>query len=90
VLDEPAAQWLVAHGVVLFGTDAPSVDARTSTTLPVHHALFSGGAYVLENLALEGVTPGRYELLAQPVRIEGADGAPVRAMLRRLVRRERG
>ncbi|HYW30157.1 MAG TPA: cyclase family protein [Gemmatimonas sp.] len=82
VLDETAAHWLVAHGVQLFGTDAPSVDARTSTTLPVHHALFSGGAYVLENLALDAVAPGKYELLAQPLALHGADAAPVRALLR--------
>ncbi|MES2523290.1 MAG: cyclase family protein [Gemmatimonadota bacterium] len=82
VLDEPAAHWLVAHGVQLFGVDAPSVDARTSTTLPVHHALFAGGAYVLENLALDAVAPGTYELLAQPLAMHGADAAPVRAILR--------
>lgn len=81
-LSETATAWLISHGVVLWGTDAPSVDARTSKTLPVHHALFAGGAYVLENLSLAHVTPGLYELLAQPLSIESADAAPVRAMLR--------
>ena len=81
-LDEAAAGWLVQQGAQLFGVDAPSVDARTSTTLPVHHALFAAGAYVLENLALDRVTPGRYELLAQPLLIVGGDAAPTRAMLR--------
>jgi arylformamidase len=78
-----AAQWLLARGVCLWGTDAPSVDRRTSKDLPVHHALFAGGAFVLETLALDGVEPGVYELLAQPLAIEGADAAPVRALLRR-------
>lgn len=82
VLTESAAAWLVARGVVLWGTDAPSVDARTSKSLPIHHALFDGGAFVLENLSLTDVTPGLYELLAQPVAIMGADAAPVRALLR--------
>lgn len=81
-LDEHAAHWLVARGVRLLGVDAPSVDARRSTSLPVHHALFSAGAFVLENLALDGVVPGRYELLAQPLLVVGADAAPVRALLR--------
>ncbi len=85
-LSAEAAAWLVESGVRLWGTDAPSVDGRTSTSLPVHHALFSGGACVLENLSLDGVAPGRYELLAQPVAIRGADAAPVRAMLRALAR----
>ncbi len=83
VLDEAAAAWLVQSGLILWGTDAPSVDARASTSLPVHHCLFEGGAYVLENLALDGVAPGRYELLAQPLSVQGADAAPVRALLRR-------
>ncbi len=82
VLSDDAARWLVQSGLLLWGTDAPSVDARTSTSLPVHHILFNGGAYVLENLALDGVAPGRYELLAQPIAVVGADAAPVRAMLR--------
>ena len=82
VLDEGAATWLVQQGVRLFGVDAPSVDARTSTTLPVHHALFSSGAFVLENLALGAIPAGRYTLLAQPLLVVGADAAPVRALLR--------
>jgi arylformamidase len=81
-LDLAAAEWLVQRGVHLFGTDAPSVDRRMSTALPVHHALFDGGGFILENLALGAVTAGTYELLAQPLAIHGADAAPVRAMLR--------
>lgn len=77
-----AVEWLVSRGVRLFGVDAPSVDARTSKTLPVHHGLFASGAYVLENLALAHVAPGAYELLAQPLLVHGADAAPVRALLR--------
>ena len=78
-----AAEWLLGRGLQLWGSDAPSVDRRTSKTLPVHHALFAGGAFVLETLALDAVAPGRYELLAQPLAIHGADAAPVRALLRR-------
>jgi arylformamidase len=37
---------------------------------------------VLENLALNDVTPGEYDLLAQPLAVVGADAAPVRAILR--------
>ncbi len=81
-LTEHAAVWLLQRGVRLLGVDAPSVDERQSTALPIHHRLFAGGAYVLENLALDDVTPGRYELLAQPILVRGVDAAPVRAMLR--------
>jgi arylformamidase len=81
-LTAESATWLVEHGVTLWGVDAPSVDRRTSTVLPVHNTLFGGGSFVLENLALEGVPVGHYELLAQPLAVYGADAAPVRALLR--------
>lgn len=73
---------LAARGVRLVGVDAPSVDARESKTLEVHHALFGGGCFVLENLDLREVQPGGYELVALPQRLEGLDAAPVRAVLR--------
>lgn len=83
-LHADAITWLIAGGLRLFGTDAPSVDARDSKTLPVHRLLFTTGAYILENLSLDHVAPGRYELLAQPTALVGADAAPVRALLRQL------
>ena len=81
-LDMSAVEWLVEKRVRLVGVDAPSIDARDSTSLPVHHALFAAGAYVLENLDLHLVQSGKYELLAQPVLMVGADAAPVRAVLK--------
>lgn len=80
-LTPEAAHWLAQGGLRLFGTDAPSVDPRTATTLDVHLALFGGGAFVLENLALDAVPPGDYLLTAYPVLVNGADAAPVRAVL---------
>ena len=58
------------------------MDERESKTLEVHRALFSGGAFVLENLDLRGVAEGRYDLVALPQRLGGLDAAPVRAVLR--------
>lgn len=81
-LEVDAVRALLARGLRLLGVDAPSVDARESTTLDVHRALFGGGAFNLENLDLRGVPDGEYELLALPVKIAGADAAPVRAALR--------
>jgi arylformamidase len=82
VLTEECARELAALGLRLLGVDAPSVDDRESKTLPVHHALFSGGVAILENLDLERVPTGEYELLAAPLKIAGGDAAPVRAVLR--------
>lgn len=72
---------LLARGLRLLGVDAPSVDARESTALAVHQALFAGGAYNLENLDLRDVPDGTYELVAYPLALRGLDAAPVRAVL---------
>jgi arylformamidase len=81
-----AAGWMVARGLQLLGTDAPSVDARTATDLRVHAALFGSGASVLENLNLSQVVRGMYHLTAYPVLVRGADAAPVRAVLEPVTR----
>ena len=73
---------LSAQGTVLVGTDAPSVDPLNSTTLPAHHAFIEAGIVNLEGLCLAHVTPGTYYLMALPLKIAGADAAPVRAVLR--------
>ena len=81
-LEPDAVTALVADGLRLLGTDAPSVDAREAKQLRVHHACFDQGAWILENVDLRDVTPGAYELRALPMRVDGLDAAPVRALLR--------
>ncbi|WP_075619925.1 arylformamidase [Paenisporosarcina indica] len=74
-------EWMVENEIVLFGVDLPSVDAITSKELPIHHTLGKSGRYILEGLVLDGIKEGLYELIALPLKIEGADGSPVRAVL---------
>ena len=81
-IDPKQAEWLATNGLRLFGVDLPSVDELDSKTLDVHHALGRHGVTILEGLWLEDVPEGRYELIALPLRIAGADGSPVRAVLR--------
>jgi len=69
------------QGCLLAGIDTPSVDPFDSTGLESHHALFACGMRCLEGLRLESVAPGLYTLSALPLRIEGGDGSPVRAVL---------
>ena len=75
---------LAAHGVVLIGTDAPSLDPETSKTLDAHHAVRDAGLAILEGLVLDDVPEGDYELIALPLKLVGADASPVRAVLRSL------
>ncbi len=86
-LSSDAAATLARAGLRLLAVDCPSVDARESKTLAVHHALFGNRAYVLENLDLRGVAPGAWDLLALPLAVGAFDAAPVRALLRPLTTR---
>jgi len=76
------ADWLAARGAVLLGLDCPSVDRVDSADLPVHHRLLAHGIANLETLRLAGVPDGVYELIALPLKLAGACGSPVRAVLR--------
>ena len=75
---------LADHGVWLVGTDSASVDPASSKTLDAHQVLRQRGLRVLENLLLDGVPEGDYELIALPLRLTTADASPVRAILREL------
>jgi arylformamidase len=76
-------QLLSDHGVKLLGVDTASVDPSTSKTLPAHMAFNRNNMIILENLLLDHVEPGDYELIALPLKFENLDASPVRAVLRR-------
>ena len=76
--------WLAARGVRLIGLDTPSVDPATSKTLDSHQQLARLNLRVLENLVLDAVPEGDYELIALPLKLAGACASPVRAVLRTL------
>jgi len=71
-------------GVRLVGVDTPSLDPCHSKDLPAHQACLRHDMAILEGLVLAHVPEGIYELIALPLPIAGADGSPVRAILRDL------
>lgn len=75
---------LATKNIALIGIDTPSVDPSTSQDLPSHHQLLAHGLRVLENLVLDDVPEGDYELIALPLKLTRADASPVRAVLREL------
>src|SRR5213595_719696 len=77
--DVPA--WLQKNGVKLLGLDLPSVDEIDSKSLQNHHALAGAGIAIVESLDLSEVASGIYGFAALPLKIAGADGAPLRAIL---------
>ena len=74
--------FLASQGIILFGTDAASVDHVDSKSLLGHKGLADNRVAILEGLDLSQVTDGVYELVALPLRIVGGDGSPVRAVLK--------
>jgi len=75
---------LASKNIALVGIDTPSVDPANSQDLPSHHLLLAHDLRVLENLVLDDVPAGDYELIALPLKLTQADASPVRAILREL------
>ena len=75
-LDAGAARVVVARGIRTIGIDYLSIGDSEA-----HRILLRAGVVPLEGLDLRAVDPGSYELVALPIKVAGADGAPVRAVL---------
>lgn len=75
---------LADAGVLLVGIDTASIDPAASKTLDSHQMIRRRGLRVLENLVLDDVPEGDYELIALPLKLMTADASPVRAVLREL------
>lgn len=72
---------LSTQGVMLVGIDTPSVDPAESKGMETHQAVYRADMAVLEGIVLSQVPDGVYTLVALPLRIQGADASPVRAIL---------
>lgn len=79
---------LHSRGVRLVGIDTPSVDLFASKDLPAHRRFLAHDMAILEGLVLSGVPEGIYELIALPLRLDGFDASPVRAVLRSMAASE--
>ena len=75
---------LAALGVRLVGIDTASIDPADSKLLASHQVIRRHDIRVLENLVLDDVPEGDYELIALPLKLTTADASPVRAVLREL------
>ena len=75
---------LADAGVMLIGIDSASIDPASSKDLPSHQVIRRRQVRVLENLLLDDVPEGDYELIALPLKLTTADASPVRAVLREI------
>jgi len=81
-VDDSAAKYLVECGVRTVGLDYLSI-APWADLISTHITLLGAGVWVIEGLNFKGVDAGDYELLCLPLKIQGSDGAPCRAVLRK-------
>ena len=79
-LSAEAARVLAAEGVLLFGNESQTVGPENAP-MEVHLILLGADAALLEGVRLGDVPEGVYLLNAAPLALEGAEGAPCRAIL---------
>jgi len=81
VLSPEAAQWLVEANIKGVGLDMISVDECDSTDFAVHNILLGADLVIIENLTnLELLPDSVFSFYCFPLRIDQADGSPVRAV----------
>lgn len=80
-LTPEAAQWIVDHGIRLVGIDYLSIERFREPGHRTHKILLGAGVIAVEGLDLRRAAPGAYDLYCLPLKLAGADGAPVRAVL---------
>jgi hypothetical protein len=66
------------------GVDYLSVGGFHVDGAATHRILLEAGIWLLEGLDLSGLSPGPVELICLPLRLVGAEGAPARAVARKL------
>lgn len=79
-LTPDAAEYLVIQGVKLVGIDYLSI-APFENGMVTHVVLLKNNVIVIEGLNLSDISAGIYELVALPILLENADGAPARVLL---------
>ena len=80
-LSADASQYLVTLKIKTVGIDYLSIGGEEDGE-KVHHILLGAGITILEGLNMKGILPGLYEMVALPMKIQGADGAPARVIIR--------
>ena len=83
-ISREAATYLSKIGARLVGVDYLSVGGLKGEGSQTHRLLLEEGVWIIEGLDLSQVAPGRYYLVCLPLRIQGGDAAPARAILRTL------
>ncbi len=83
-LSTEAARYLVSKKISTVGIDYYSIAGINDNIVECHEILLGTKVTIIEGLDLSGVTAGKYEFVCLPLKIEGSDGAPARAIIRQI------
>jgi arylformamidase len=78
------AEYLASAALMTVGIDYLSVGPFGESGAETHRILLRAGIWIIEGLNLDGVEPGEYDFVCLPMKIENSDGAPARAIVRKL------
>ena len=79
-LEKEAAEYLAQTELLTIGIDAISV-GTLQTEMAVHVPLLKKGIAIIEAMKLDHIPDGKYILSAMPLKVDGAEASPVRAVL---------
>jgi arylformamidase len=83
-ISHDAAKVLAETRVRTVGVDYLSIGGFHADMQETHLAILGAGIWVIEGLDLSQAAPGSYEMVCLPLRLQGAEGAPARVVLRRI------
>lgn len=81
-LDVSAARWLTEQAFVLCGIDGITIAIEEELT-EVHTTLLQREIVIVENLNLQFISAGVYEIWVFPLLIPGAEAAPARVLIKK-------
>lgn len=83
-LSTEAARYLVSKNISTVGIDYYSIAGINDNIVECHEILLGTKVTIIEGLDLSEITAGEYEFVCLPLKIEGSDGAPARAIIRKI------
>jgi arylformamidase len=83
-ISHEAAQYLGELQIQTVGVDYLSVGGYFKDGPQTHHALLGAHIWIIEGLNLTPVSAGEYELVCLPLKLIGREGAPARAILKKV------
>jgi arylformamidase len=80
-LEPEAAEYLAEIGIRTFGFDYLTIDSYGSLDFKAHYTLLSKDIVIIEGLNLSEIDPGKYQMVAMPLKLKDGNGSPARVVL---------